>query len=143
MLKSYLVIAWRNLQKNKAFSFLNITGLAIGMASAVLILLWVQNEVSYDQFHKNKDFIYEAWNRGKMDDKIQCWDNTPQILGPTLKKDYPELAGMARTVTTWKVTSVGDKKFSTESMIVDPEFLNIFSFRLFHGNENTALESPS
>ena len=55
MLKNYLTIAWRNLLKNKAFSFLNISGLAIGMASALLILLWVQNEVSYDQFHKNKD----------------------------------------------------------------------------------------
>jgi putative ABC transport system permease protein len=143
MIRNYFKIAWRNLQKNKAFSFLNISGLAIGMASAVLILLWVQNEVSFDQFHKNKDFIYEAWNRGKMDDKIQCWENTPQILGLTLKKDYPEVASMARTVKTWKVTSVGDKKFSTESMIVDPEFLKIFSFRFVQGNGNSALESPN
>src|ERR1700687_4681609 len=107
MLKNYLTIAWRNLQKNKAFSFLNISGLAIGMASAVLILLWIQNEISYDQFHKNKDHIYEAWNRGQMDDKIQCWESTPQILGPTLKKDYPEVESVARAVRTWKVTSVG------------------------------------
>lgn len=142
MLKSYLVVAWRNLQKNKAFSFLNISGLAIGMASAVLILLWVQNEISYDQFHKNKDNIYEAWNRGQMDDKIQCWESTPQILGPTLKKDYPEVESVARAVGTWKVTSVGDKKFSTESMIVDPDFLKMFSFDLLQGNLNTALESP-
>ena len=142
MLKNYLVLAWRNLQKNKAFSFLNISGLAIGMASAVLILLWVQNEISYDQFHKNKDLIYEAWNRGQMDDKIQCWESTPQILGPTLKKDYPEVESVARAVRTWKVTSVGEKKFSTESLIVDPEFLKIFSFRLLQGNLSTALESP-
>jgi putative ABC transport system permease protein len=142
MIKSYLVVAWRNLQKNKAFSFLNISGLAIGMASAVLILLWVQNEISYDQFHKNKDLIYEAWNRGQMDDKIQCWESTPQILGPTLKKDYPEVESVARAVRTWKVTSVGEKKFSTESLIVDPEFLKIFSFRLLQGNLSTALESP-
>jgi putative ABC transport system permease protein len=143
MVKSYLVVALRNLQKNKAFSFLNISGLAIGMASAVLILLWVQNEISYDRFHKNKDSIYEAWNRGQMDDKIQCWESTPQILGPTLKKDYPEVDMLARTVKTWKVVSVADKKFSTESMIVDPEFLKIFSFRFARGNGNTALESPN
>jgi putative ABC transport system permease protein len=143
MIRNYLKIAWRNLQKNKAFSFLNISGLAIGMASAVLILLWVQNEISFDQFHKNKDFIYEAWNRGQMNDKIQCWETTPQILGLTLKKDYPEVAMVARTVKTWKVTSVGDKKFSSESMIVDPEFLKIFSFRFAQGNGNTALESPN
>ena len=142
MIKNYLLVALRNLQKNKAFSFLNISGLAIGMASAILILLWVQNEISYDQFHKNKDHIYEAWNRGQMDDKIQCWESTPQILGPTLKKDYPEVDMLARTVTTWKVTSVGEKKFSTQSMIVDPDFLKIFSFRFQQGNPETALESP-
>ncbi len=78
MLKNYLNIAWRNLLKNKAFSFLNISGLAIGMASAVLILLWVQNEVSYDRFHENQDNIYEAWNRGQVNDKIECWNSTPK-----------------------------------------------------------------
>jgi putative ABC transport system permease protein len=143
MIRNYFKIAWRNLLKNKAFSFLNISGLAIGIASAVLILMWVQNEISYDRFHKNKDRIYEAWNRGHMDDKIQCWESTPQILGPTLKKDYPEVELLARTVTTWKVTSVGDKKFSTQSMIVDPDFLKIFSFRFQQGNPETALESPN
>ena len=60
MLKNYLTIAWRNLLKNRAFSFLNISGLSIGMASAVLILLWIQNGVSFDRFHQNKGYIYEA-----------------------------------------------------------------------------------
>ena len=70
MIKNYFKIALRNLQKNKAFSFLNISGLAIGMASALLILLWVQNEISFDRFHKNKDYIYEAWNCGEFDGKM-------------------------------------------------------------------------
>ncbi len=143
MLKNYLNIAWRNLLKNKAFSFINISGLAIGMASAVLILLWVQNELSYDRFHTKGNRIYEAWNRGQMDDKIQCWNNTPKILALTLKKDYPEVEMVARTVTTWFVTSVGTKKISTESMIVDPEFLKIFSLPLKQGNPNTALDNPN
>ena len=71
MLKNYLKIAWRNLWENKAFSFLNISGLAIGMASAMLILLWIQNEVSYDRFHKNDPYLYEAWNRGTFDGTMQ------------------------------------------------------------------------
>ena len=78
---------------------MNISGLAIGMASAVLILLWIQNEISYDRFHQNKDYIYEAWNRGEFDGKLQCWNSTPKILGPTLKKDYPEVAGNGQNVT--------------------------------------------
>ncbi len=142
MIKNYLKIAWRNLIRNKAFSFLNISGLAIGMASAVLILLWIQNEVSYDRFHKKGDFIYEAWNRGQMDDRIQCWNNTPKILGLTLKKDYPEVEAVARKFNTWFVTSVGMRRFSSESMVVDPGFLTMFSFPLLRGNPNTALNDP-
>ena len=65
MIKNFFKVAYRNLLRNKGFSFINIFGLAVGMASAILILLWIQNEVSYDQFHKNKDRIYEAWNRAK------------------------------------------------------------------------------
>ncbi len=139
MLRNYFKIAWRNLLKNKAFSFLNISGLAIGMASALLIFLWVQNEVSYDRFHKNGDYIYEAWNRGEFDGKIQCWNSTPNILGPTLKKDYPEIAEVARTVNGSFVVSVGDRKFSSAYLIVDPAFLTIFSFPLKQGNAQTAL----
>src|SRR5450755_2678083 len=141
MLRNYFKIAWRNLLKNKAFSFLNISGLAIGMASALLILLWIQNEISFDRFHKNKDYIYEAWNRGTFDGKMQCWNNTPKILGLTLKKDYPEVENMARGNGGWFVTAVGDRKFSSEYLMVDPAFLKIFSFPFIQGNPNTALNS--
>jgi putative ABC transport system permease protein len=141
MLRNYFKIAWRNLLKNKAFSFLNISGLAIGMASALLILLWVQNEISYDRFHQNKDRIFEAWNRGEFSGKLQCWDNTPKILGITLKKDYPEVEDVTRTVGGWFVTIAGDKKFSSEYKIVDPSFLSMFSFPLKTGNPQTALNN--
>jgi putative ABC transport system permease protein len=141
MIRNYFKIALRNLLKNKAFSFINISGLAIGMASALLILLWIQNEVSYDRFHQNKDYIYEAWNRGEFDGKLNCWDNTPKILGLTLKKDYPEIEQMTRNVRGWFVTSVGDRKFSSEYLIVDPAFLNMFSFPCIRGNLKTALNN--
>jgi putative ABC transport system permease protein len=141
MIKNYLVVAWRNLLRNKAFSFINISGLAIGMASAVLILLWVQNEVSYDRFHKNKDTLYQAWNRGVLDSKLSCWQYTPKILGTTLKKDYPEISQMARCYGGWFVTSAGESKFSSEYLIADPAFLEMFSFPLVEGNPKTALQN--
>jgi putative ABC transport system permease protein len=141
MIKNYFKIALRNLQKNKAFSFLNISGLAIGMASALLILLWVQNEISFDRFHKNRDYIYEAWNRGEFDGKMQCWNSTPKILGVTLKKDYPEVENMARANGGWFVTAVGDRRFSSEFLMVDPAFLKIFSFPFLQGNPDAALNS--
>jgi putative ABC transport system permease protein len=141
MIRNYFKIAWRNLLKNKAFSLLNISGLAIGMASAVMILLWIQNEVSYDRFHKNKDYIYEAWNRGDFNGSTQYWNSTPKILGITLKKDYPEVADMSRGVRGWFVTSAGERKFSSEYLIVDPAFLKMFSFPFKKGNANTALRN--
>ncbi len=139
MLRNYLLSAWRNLIKNKAFSFLNISGLAIGMASALLIGLWIWNEVSFDRFHKNGDHIYEAWNRAVFDGQMQYWNNTPKILGPTLKIDYPEVADVARSIDTWFVVAVGEKKASCESNIVDPAFLTMFSFPLVRGDARTAL----
>lgn len=141
MFRNYLKIAWRNLKKNKAFSFINISGLSIGIASAILILLWVQNEISYDQFHENKDRIFEAWNRGEFDGKLNCWSSTPKILGPTLKKDYPEIDEVTRTAGGWFVTIAGEKKFSSEYLFVDPGFLKMFGFPFKTGNPQTALSN--
>ena len=81
MFKNYLKVAFRNLWKNKGFSFINIVGLAIGMASAVLILLWMQNETSYDDFHEKKDRIYEMWNRAEFSGEVHSWNTTPAAGG--------------------------------------------------------------
>ncbi|MGG7665308.1 ABC transporter permease [Dyadobacter sp. BHUBP1] len=141
MLENYLKIAFRNLLRNKAFSAINILGLSVGMASAVLILFWMYNEISYDRFHKNKDYLYEAWNRGTFDGKLQCWNSTPQVLGPTLKAEYPEVDYISRNYSRWFVTRAGDKKISSEAIITDPAFLTMFDFPLLQGNARTALNS--
>jgi putative ABC transport system permease protein len=139
MFKNYLRIAIRNLWRTKEFSLINVTGLAIGMASAALIMFWIQNELSYDRFHKNKDHLYEVWNRAIFDGKLQCWDNTPDVLGPTLKNEFPEIAEVTRTNYQWFLTSANEKKFMSRSLMVDPSFLSMFSFPLLHGNPKTAL----
>ncbi len=141
MIKNYFKIAFRNLLRNKGFSALNIIGLAVGMASAILILLWIQNEISYDKFHKNKDVLYEAWNRGTFNNKLECWNSTPKILGPTLKQEYPEIADVARVNNQWFVTTVGLKQLSSAGIFADPSFLNMFSFPLVRGDAKTALAS--
>ncbi|MEP7141461.1 MAG: ABC transporter permease [Ferruginibacter sp.] len=141
MIKNILKVAFRNLLRNKAFSVINISGLAIGMASAILILLWMYNEISYDRFHANKDNLYEVWNRGTFSGKLQCWDNTPKILGPTLKQEYPEVADVARIYSRWYVTKAGEQKVSTSAIITDPSFLSMFSFPLVQGKAKNALNS--
>src|SRR5436305_12995140 len=91
MFKNYFKIIWRGLMKNKFYSFINILGLTIGMASAILILLWIQNEWSHDSFYEKTDRIYLANNRDKVNGKMFAWNNTPKPLGLTIKKDYHEV----------------------------------------------------
>ena len=143
MLKNYWKIAFRNLWRRKGFSFINITGLTIGMASATLILLWIHNEISYDDFHPNKDRIYQAWNRTTANGRTTYWQGTPRALGPALLKEYSGIANTARMDNRWFVTAVGEKKMSSHSLIIDPSFLSIFHFPLVRGNAATALDNSS
>ena len=139
MLKNYFKVAFRNLLRNKAFSFINISGLAIGMASAILILLWIQNEMSHDRFHAKGDRIYVMNNRDHFNGKLWAWNTTPKILGPTLKADYPEVEDVARINRCSFLFTVGDKHLNVQGVFTDSGFLNIFSFPLLKGNANKAL----
>src|SRR5882724_11509799 len=141
MLKNFFKVAFRNLWRSKGFSTINIVGLAIGMASAIIILLWIQNEVSYDQFHEKKDRIYEAWNRAIIDGKLLSWNTTPKILARTLEKDLPEVEQSTRV--HWQNTflfTIGDKKFLIPGNHVDSNFFQMFSFPLVKGDPKTALK---
>ena len=140
MIKNYLKIAFRNLLRNKAFSIINISGLAIGMASAILILLWIKNEVSYDQFHERKERTYEAWNRAHFSGKLQSWGTTPKVLARTVEKDLPEVEHAVRV--DWPSSflfSIGEKRLMVQGNIVDSNFLQVFSFPLVKGNSKLAL----
>jgi putative ABC transport system permease protein len=138
--KNFLKIAFRNLWHSKGFSVINILGLTVGMASAVLILLWIQNELSFDQFHQKRDRLYEAWDREVFDEKFDSWNTTPKILGPTLKQDYPEIENTTRV--NWGnnfLFSLGDKRITAAGTCVDPAFLSMFSFPLIRGEVRSAL----
>jgi len=140
MFKNLFKIAVRNLWRSKGFSFINITGLAIGMASAILILLWIQNEISYDNFHKNKDRIYEVWNRVPIDGKLSCWNSVSALTARVLEKDLPEVERAVRVVSSNSVLiSIGDKKLIKSGNMVDTSFLQMFSFPMLKGNPVTAL----
>src|SRR5215204_4976682 len=143
MIKNFLKVAFRNLAKNKGFSAINISGLAIGMASAMLILTWIQNEISYDQFHVNKDRIYEAWNRAEFSGNLNCWNTTPKILARTLENDLPEVERAVRV--DWGsnyLFSIGEKRLTVRGTIVDSGFLKMFSFPLIEGNPENVLNAP-
>lgn len=139
MLRNYIKIAFRNLWRNKGFSAINIFGLAVGMASAVLIVLWIQNELSHDRFHENEELIYRMNNRDVFSGELRAWSSTPKILGPTLKADYPEVTDFAREFDADFLFTVGDKKMNVKGIFTDPGFFKIFSFPLLEGDPATAI----
>jgi len=142
MIKNFFKIALRNLFRNKGFSAINILGLAIGMASAILIFLWIQNELSYDKFHEKTDRIYVANNRDKFNGELWAWNTTPKILGPTIKLEYPaDVEDVVRINTSGFLFTVGDKHLNAEGYFTDPGFLTTFSFPLVHGSAKTALNN--
>ena len=142
MITNFFKIAWRNLLRNKSFSIINISGLAIGMAAATLIFLWIQNEKNYDQFHSEKARIYETWNKAQFSGKLQCWNTTPKILARTVEKDIPEIERAVRVHWQRKfLFSIGEKRLSVPGNMVDTGFLQMFSFPLIKGDPQTALNN--
>lgn len=141
MIRNFFKIAWRNMLRSKGFTLINITGLIVGMASAILILLWIQNEVSYDQFHDKKDRIHEAWNRASFSGELHCWNTTPKVLARALERDLPEVESAVRV--DWGsnfLFSIGDKRQTIQGNIVDSNFLQVFSFPLLKGQPNQVLQ---
>ncbi|CAN5258361.1 ABC transporter permease [soil metagenome] len=141
MIKNFLKIAYRNLVRNKGFSFINIAGLAVGMASAIIILLWIQSELSYDNFQQKKDRIYEAWNRAEFSGELQCWNTTPKVLARTMERDIPEVEQAVRV--DWGsnfLFSIGDKRLTLQGNIVDSNFLQVFTFPLLKDNSALVLK---
>jgi ABC-type antimicrobial peptide transport system permease subunit len=144
LLANYFKLSWRTLMKNKAFSFINVTGLAVGMASAVIISLWILNDLSTEQFHSKKDRIYMMLNKGKFDGHIAVWGATPHTLGPAMVKERPDLVEQTAR-SGWVAAFVlknGDKVIQTQGLTVDSGFLDIFDFPLIAGNYKTALHEP-
>jgi len=141
MFKNNFKIAIRNLLKKKAFSLINISGLAIGMAAAMLIFLWIQNEVSHDRFYQKTDRIYTLNNRDKFNGQLNAWNTTPKILAPTIKNEYPEVEEAVRISGCRFLFTVGDKHLNEQGEFSDSAFFKVFSFPLIQGNGSAALKN--
>ncbi|HWB27742.1 MAG TPA: ABC transporter permease [Chitinophagaceae bacterium] len=146
MLKNYFKTAWRSLVRGKSFSVINISGLATGMAGAVLILLWMQSEISFDKFHKNKDNLYEVYIlTANTDGHPRAVNATSQPLGPALKQNFPEVEAFTRVwnLNNW-LLAANDKSFTaTQGCLVDTSFLTMFTFPLAEGKPAEQLKNSS
>lgn len=146
MLKNYLKIALRNLTKHKVYSAINIFGLAVGIACCTLIMLFVNNEWSYDEFHSNSDRLYRAWGREDYGEgEVYFYTVTPLILAPTLEANIPEVETVSRLFrfTNLVRQSEADESLSQGITVVDPEFFSMFDFELLSGAPETVFSTPN
>ncbi|HVZ97468.1 MAG TPA: ABC transporter permease, partial [Chitinophagaceae bacterium] len=144
MLKNYFKTAWRNLLRGKSFSVINIAGLAIGMAGAILILLWLQNEISFDKFHTNKNNLYEVYGlSNNVNGHPNAINQTSQPLAPALKQNYAEVENATRVTDKngFLLTAVNKSFTGIQGSFVDASFLQMFSFPLIEGNKNEQLKN--
>lgn len=143
MINNYFKIAWRNLSKKKGFTILNIIGLSVGMAAAILIALWIQSEYSYDRMYATTDRLYQIYGKASFNGKPSANTNTPGPLVPALKTDYAEFEDAVRLASDECLLSVGDKHLKVEGAIVDPGFLTVFDFPVLNGDARSALLNTS
>ncbi|RYY36418.1 MAG: FtsX-like permease family protein [Sphingobacteriaceae bacterium] len=146
MIKNYLLIAFRNIRKNTAFSFINIMGLAIGMAACLLIIQYVVFELSYDDFHTKKERIYrvnqDRYEQGKL---ATQWAAGTFAAGNFFKNTFPEVEDFVKVIGQNPVlASYRDKRIKAEKVYVaSKSFFKIFSYNLKYGDAATALVEPN
>lgn len=144
MLKNYFKIAIRSLLKNSVYSFINITGLSIGIACSVLILLWVSDEYSYDRFHTNYNSIYKLYQSQQWAQGIGTGNAMPFPLKETIKDKSSQIKYVV--MTNWgegNMLQVGDKRLNKMGLSASEDFFKVFSFEMVKGDPNTALSDPS
>jgi putative ABC transport system permease protein len=148
MIKNYFKIAWRNLRSNKLYSTLNISGLGVGLAAGIMLLLWVQNEFSYDKFNKQYKNIYQVNSHITLNGKPLSWRGVPAPLS-AMAKNIPGVISVLRIVSDNENPPLSDKVLSDITLTkvfdnnnivyADGNFLNFFDYKLLHGMRNAFL----
>lgn len=147
MLRNYLKTAWRNLVRNKAFSVINISGLALGLTCSLLIMLWVQDERSVDGFHSNGKQLFQVYERNHYDGKVDAGYATQGLLAEELKKTIPEVqyaSGFEYAAPPGAQNNfeADDKVGKMSGMFAGADFFKMFSYPLIHGDPATSLNMP-
>lgn len=144
MFNSYIKTAIRHIIRHKAYALINVFGLAIGIACCLVIMLYVQDELSYDRYHANADRIYRVAADYEDDSGVRMFARTAPLLGPTLEQDFPEVEHAVRFARFLSVVANGDKQFYEDDgfFFADRSVFDVFSFGLMNGDIQTALNEP-
>ena len=144
MYRNYFITALRNFKSQKAYTFINVAGLSIGLACAILIALWVNDELKVDQFHEHGDRLYRLDRHVSFSDgNIYTWQSVPKPLAQVLEKDIPEVEHAE--LVQWDnqhIISIGDKAYREKGKHLDTAFFEIFSFPLIEGTPTEVLKDP-
>lgn len=144
MFRNYLKVAFRNLTKNSVYSFINVVGLAVGLACSILISLWVLDELSYDRFQPKLKQLSQLWINATYDGKVNTFQSVPF---PSYKEIRNEDSRIKNSViTNWggeSLLTVGDNRFKKKSYYVSEEFLEMFQFTMRAGQANKVLDDPN
>jgi putative ABC transport system permease protein len=143
MLKNYVLTALRSLLRNKGFSIINVLGLSIGLASFILIALYVYHELSFDRYHANASRIFRIVENLRTENEMLFQSTSSPPMGPTLLKDFPEVENYTR-FQQWNLLVAKDRMafYEPDSFIADSTVFDVFSFPLVKGNPKTALTEP-
>ena len=145
MLKNYILVALRNLEKHKGYSFINIAGFAVGIACCIMLGLYINAELSYDRYHVNAERIFRLGVRGYQGETQYEWGDSNAVAALALRTDYPEVINTVRfgTVPDSSVR-YGDKLFyEGDFLYAENSVFDVFSWRLIKGDPSSALKSPS
>lgn len=144
MLGNYIKIAFRNLTRQKGYSFINILGLAVGMAAFILIMLWVNFELSYDKFHEKADRTFRFHVHALIGSTEINQTGTSNPMSIQLAKDFPQIEHIMK-MDDWTnmLVTVDDKSFASTALIVDSTFFDVFSFTLLNGTQENVLNKPN
>ena len=143
MLPYYFKIALRNILRHKGYSFINVVGLAIGMACCILIFLFVQHELSYDRFNKNIDNIYLVAQSEELSSGTRILTSQSSPFGPIAKKNVPEIVDFTRLIGHMISVSHGENTFPEYVRFADPSLLTTFDFPLVSGDVTSAMSNPN
>nr|WP_295934191.1 ABC transporter permease [uncultured Dyadobacter sp.] len=143
MFKNYLKIALRNLWKNKGYAFINIVGLSVAFCVSVFLFLTAYFSLSYDNFHVDKDRIYQAYFFSNGPEGVNRAASMPLPITPALKAEYPEIESIARVINGWDVVEYKGKYLDKQIKFTEPDFFRIFTFPFIEGNAQAALQDLS
>ncbi len=145
MIRNYLKIAWRNILKRKGFSLINVGGLALGIASCLLLMVYVSYHLNFDKQFDDISNIYIVENNQSGDGKVYTFSSTPRLAASTIKSEVPGVIDAIRVIdyTADGLLSYNDKSFRKNGLFADEGFFNIFQYRFIKGDKKTALRLPS